>query len=59
MIKSLWKRFGYRRWAKLLHAMNLHHTSSIGPMEDGSYVVKCEWCGISKMERTGRKHTIA
>jgi hypothetical protein len=49
----LWFRFGYRPFARLLHRFNLHHTKRIGPLEPtGDYVHKCEWCGVSRTERT-------
>lgn len=44
----LWGRTGYQPWARLLHRLNLHHTRTYGPMEDGLSLVKCEWCGLSK-----------
>jgi hypothetical protein len=64
---SLWLRFGYRPWARLLHRLSLHHTRRIGPMEDGAIIHKCEWCGVSRADRpmdsirlsvTGRQPTI-
>jgi hypothetical protein len=48
-MKMLWLRFGYRKWARLLHRFNLHHTRHIGPLEPGGgFVERCEWCGISR-----------
>lgn len=46
----LWLRFGYRPWARLLHRFNLHHSRTIGPMEDGCSLHRCEWCGMSRKE---------
>lgn len=40
----------YRAWARLLHRFNLHHTKRIGPMEDGRFLHRCEWCGLRRTE---------
>lgn len=40
----------YRIWARLLHRFNLHHTRRSGPMEDGAYLHRCDWCGVSRKE---------
>lgn len=48
-MKGLWNRFCYRHWARLLHALNLHHSRRYGPMEDGSILERCEWCGLSRV----------
>lgn len=42
----LWYRTGYRPWARLLHRVNLHHTREYGPLADGRYMIRCEWCGL-------------
>jgi len=46
--------FFYQRWSRLLHRFNLHQTREIGPLEDGSTVIKCEWCGLSQWKRPMR-----
>jgi hypothetical protein len=49
-MRTLWRRVGYRPWARLLHHFDLHHTRRIGPMEDGATIHRCEWCGASRRE---------
>lgn len=53
-LRLLWARTGYRPTARLLHRLNLHHTKRIGPMEDGAVIHKCEWCGVSRVDRPMR-----
>ncbi len=48
MMSTVWNKYFYRHWAKLLHRFSLHHTERIGPVEDGSILEKCNWCGISR-----------
>jgi hypothetical protein len=40
----------YRVSARVLHRFNLHHTQRHGPMEDGAYLHRCEWCGLHRKE---------
>lgn len=40
----------YRLAARALHRFNLHHSRRIGPMEDGRFIHRCDWCGLSRME---------
>lgn len=40
----------YRTWSRLLHCFNLHHTHRHGPMDDGSYLHRCDWCGLARRE---------
>jgi hypothetical protein len=42
--------FFYRLWSRALHRFNLHHTRRVGPMQDGAYLHRCEWCGVSRKE---------
>ncbi len=43
-MKTIWLRFGYRPWARLLHRMNLHHATVI--YADGEVQDWCQWCGL-------------
>jgi hypothetical protein len=43
-----WHGVRYRVTARTLHRLNLHHTRTLGPMDDGAYLVRCDWCGLSQ-----------
>lgn len=45
-----WHGARYRALARLLHRFNLHHTRRSGPMEDGAYLHRCDWCGLRRTE---------
>jgi len=47
-MRNLYYKYIYRRWSKILHLLNLHHTRRSGPFEDGAFLDRCEWCGISQ-----------
>lgn len=40
----------YRVKSRLLHRFNLHHTRRLGPMPDGVYLHRCDWCGMTRKE---------
>lgn len=33
-----------------MEGFSLHHTRRSGPMDDGVYIHRCEWCGVSRRE---------
>lgn len=46
-MKTLYYRFIYRRLMKLAHRFDWHHMRTMGPFEDGSWIVRCDWCGVT------------
>ncbi len=49
--RAAWCSYGYQPWARLLHRFSLHHTRTFGPMDDGALLIRCEWCGVQRVER--------
>lgn len=44
--RTLYLRYLYRHLMRFAHRHNWHHTRKIGPFEDGSTQLWCEWCGL-------------
>lgn len=52
-VRDLWASlcgWVYRSLTRLMHRFNLHHSRRSGPMEDGVYLHRCEWCGMRRTE---------
>lgn len=49
--KHLFLSFAYRPLSKAMHSVNLHYTKTIH-MDDGSTIYRCDWCGVSRLERS-------
>jgi hypothetical protein len=48
-MKHLWYRFFYRTVMRFAHRYNWHHTTDIGPLDDGSTQKWCTWCGLREV----------
>ncbi len=54
----LWARTFYRKFQRLAHRYNWHHTTKLGPFEDGSQQQWCQWCGLRHVTYDSR-HIVA
>lgn len=51
MRKWFYYRFIHQPLMRLAHRHGWHHTHTIGPMEDGTVIFRCGWCGLQQVSK--------